>query len=237
LLPLLKKAGCVSLFIGFESVNQTNMTLVRKTHNKVSEYRDIFKLLEKHDIPVVASFMMGLDGDDESIFDTTLDFLNSVTFRRAMIGINSPMPGTATYRRYREEGRILTDDLSLYDGGHVVFQPKGMTPEQLQAGWQRMQVRQYSWRSIFRRLRKTPGKDFVYTLAMNAAIRKSVYRGRMPYHTGIKLISLSKWMPPPPHTTVRPRSFARGMSLCKPQSLKKQGVADHEQESSRLQAL
>ncbi|MDD2709762.1 MAG: radical SAM protein [Verrucomicrobiae bacterium] len=188
LLPLLKQAGCISLFIGFESINQKNMSLLHKNHNQVDRYREIFGLLKKQEIPVVASFMLGLDEDDESVFDQLGDFLDSVCLRRAMIGIVTPMPGTAFHRQIRQEGRILNDDLSLYDGCHVVFRPRQMTPERLHAGWTATQKRHYSWNSICKRLSQTQARDFIYTLIMNAVIRNHVYHGRMPYHSGIKQI-------------------------------------------------
>ena len=41
--------------------------------------------------------------------------------------IVTPFPGTPLYKRLDREGRILTRNWELYDGQHVVFQPRGMS--------------------------------------------------------------------------------------------------------------
>jgi hypothetical protein len=50
-----------------------------------------------------------------------------------------------------KEGRILHKDWSRYDTGHVVFQPKRMTAQQLREGYEFAYDRLFSWRSIWRR--------------------------------------------------------------------------------------
>ena len=49
------------------------------------------------------------------------------------------------------DGRMLHKDWSLYDTGNVVYQPKHMTPQQLQAGYEYAYDRLFSWKSIWRR--------------------------------------------------------------------------------------
>ena len=65
--------------------------------------------------------------------------------------ILTPYPGTVLYDRMRAEGRILTDDLSKYNTAHVVFRPKGMTPDELYEGYLWMYRQVYSLRNIIRR--------------------------------------------------------------------------------------
>ena len=48
--------------------------------------------------------------------------------------IACPFPGTKLYEQYDREGRLLTYDWSKYDCRHAVFQPKNMTPRELEAG-------------------------------------------------------------------------------------------------------
>jgi hypothetical protein len=50
------------------------------------------------------------------------------------------------------EGRILTKDWTYYDFFHVVFQPKRMTPGELQAGTDEVVRRFYSTRAILERM-------------------------------------------------------------------------------------
>jgi hypothetical protein len=50
----------------------------------------------------------------------------------------------------RFQGRILHDDWDLYDTRHAVFQPAGMQPAQLEAGYWQAYRDFYRWGSIWR---------------------------------------------------------------------------------------
>jgi hypothetical protein len=60
------------------------------------------------------------------------------------------------YHRLEREGRILTKNWEMYDGQHVVFQPKRMSVRQLQLGIEQAWKHAYSWSSIARRIRHSP---------------------------------------------------------------------------------
>jgi radical SAM superfamily enzyme YgiQ (UPF0313 family) len=68
----------------------------------------------------------------------------------------TPFPNTPLYKRLESEGRILTKDWELYDAQHVVFQPLNMSVEELQTGVETAWKHAYSWRSIARRIRRSP---------------------------------------------------------------------------------
>ena len=70
-----------------------------------------------------------------------------------------------------DEGRILTEDLSLYNTANVVFQPKHMTPEELLEGYLWMYRQIYSFRSILRRMPEKPDQRAAY-LMFNLLYRK-----------------------------------------------------------------
>jgi hypothetical protein len=63
-----------------------------------------------------------------------------------------PFPGTGLYKRLKAEGRITTDDWSLYDGQHVVFEPRHMTADQLLGSTRRAWTTSYSYGSMWKRL-------------------------------------------------------------------------------------
>jgi hypothetical protein len=71
----------------------------------------------------------------------------------ASIGSLTPFPGTPIFRKLEQEGRILTHDWSKYNARtDVVFRPRQMTPDQLQAGVEWVTKQFYSLSSISRRL-------------------------------------------------------------------------------------
>ena len=157
LLDLMKKSGCQSLFIGFESVNPESVSGVHKVQNHTNEYENAVKAIHKRGIMINASFVFGLDGDTPETFRTTLDWIVKNKIETVTSHILTPYPGTALYERMRSEGRILTDNLALYNTAHVVYQPKGMTRQELYKGYLRIYKEIYSLKNIF--LRCPESKD------------------------------------------------------------------------------
>jgi radical SAM superfamily enzyme YgiQ (UPF0313 family) len=106
---------------------------------------------------VQAGIVFGFDNDGPTIFGETLDFLEAAGVQNATFNILTPFPGTRLYQRLEAEGRILTHDWSKYNGrADVVFRPKQMSPEELLAGYEYADRRFYSWRSVCKRLSRSP---------------------------------------------------------------------------------
>jgi hypothetical protein len=78
----------------------------------------------------------------------------------------TPYPGTALHQRLVADGRIVTDDWERYDTRHVVFTPKRMTPEQLEAGYWRAYRDFYRWGAIWQ---GAAGQDTVRARARHLA--------------------------------------------------------------------
>ncbi len=155
LLNLMKKSGCRSLFIGFESINPSSVSGVHKVQNSVNEYEKAIKAIHDRGIMINASFVFGLDGDTTETFKSTLDWIVKNRIETVTSHILTPYPGTALYDRMKKEGRILTDKLSLYNTAHVVYELKGMTREELYRGYIQIYKDIYSFKNIIRRCPKS----------------------------------------------------------------------------------
>ena len=136
-----KKAGCLGVFIGFESINEDALEGMHKVRNLrvgVNNYKDTIKKMHEYGIGVLGSFVLGNDGDNKDIFDKTTEFILSSNIDAIQLSILNPFPGTRLYTRLEEEGRLLrTDypnDWKHYDFMEVLFRPKNMTPEELDEG-------------------------------------------------------------------------------------------------------
>jgi radical SAM superfamily enzyme YgiQ (UPF0313 family) len=105
-----------------------------------------------HDLGVMVngSFVFGMDEDDESVFARTVDWAISQGIETATFHILTPYPSTDLYTRMEQEGRLLHSNWDLYDTRHTVFQPRHMTPEQLEAGYWKSYRDFYRWGSIFK---------------------------------------------------------------------------------------
>ncbi|MEK7314222.1 MAG: DUF4070 domain-containing protein, partial [Deltaproteobacteria bacterium] len=103
----------------------------------------------------------GLDEDDPSVFKNTFDFIMENNIAAAQFHILTPLPGTRLYEEFEKDNRIIDRNWSKYHTGEVVFKPKGMTAEELQAGYYWIYRNTYSLKNIMKRcLRKPVGLSF-----------------------------------------------------------------------------
>ncbi len=171
---LLKKAqesGCVSLFIGFESLLQENLDSVSKRFVNAGELSNWVNTIQQHQIGVHGSFIFGFDGDDPTIFRRTVEFVQKNNIELPTFSILTPFPGTPLQKRLEEEGRIFDRNWSHYDMSHVVFEPKKMTVRELQEGYLWAQKYICAPRSILKRLLWGPRHHFFYFLMSNFVLR------------------------------------------------------------------
>jgi radical SAM superfamily enzyme YgiQ (UPF0313 family) len=144
-------AGCTGVFIGFESLQNDNITDARKKSPRAEDYAERVELLHQNGIQVNGSFVLGFDHDQEDVFETTVRWVEDNRLECATFHILTPYPGTPLYRQMEAEGRLLHQDWSKYDTAHVVFRPKHLTPQQLAEGYAWCYRRLFSHASIWRR--------------------------------------------------------------------------------------
>ena len=170
LLTLAARSGCRGLLIGFESIVAGNLRDSSKGFNRPAHFRRVVDLLHTHRIAVYGCFVFGMDHDTPDVFLETARFAVEAGIDLPRFAIVTPFPGTALHRRLESEGRILTRNWELYDGQHVVFQPAGMSVQELQDGTERAWRHAYSIPSIARRLQASPASRWV-ALSANLGYR------------------------------------------------------------------
>ena len=150
---LLEKAaacGLRSLFVGFETTSISNLHSQRKVQNLGYDYNDAVRRLHDVGVMVNGSFVFGMDDDDETVFSRTVEWAISKGIETATFHVLTPYPGTALHSRMQAQGRVLHSNWNLYDTRHAVFQPKHLTPAQLEAGYWQAYKDFYRWGSIVR---------------------------------------------------------------------------------------
>jgi radical SAM superfamily enzyme YgiQ (UPF0313 family) len=144
-------AGCTGVFIGFESLQDDNLTDARKKCPRGADYARRVEILHENGIQVNGSFVLGFDHDRPDVFEKTAEWIEQTRLECATFHILTPYPGTPLFRQMEAEGRLLHEDWELYDTAHVVFRPRHMTPEQLGQGYAWCYQRLFSHASIWRR--------------------------------------------------------------------------------------
>jgi radical SAM superfamily enzyme YgiQ (UPF0313 family) len=148
---LLEKAaasGLRSLFVGFETLNPTNLVQQHKYQNLNRDYALAIRRLHDLGVMVNASFVFGMDEDDETVFDRTVEWAIGQGIETATFHILTPYPGTALHRRIQDQGRITTTNWNLYDTRHAIIHHPRMSAETIEAGYWRAYREFYRWNNI-----------------------------------------------------------------------------------------
>ena len=169
------EAGCIGMFVGFESLNQEALKAMGKVTNKVQSYLDDARAFRDNGIGILGSFVLGLDGDTPAVFEPVLRFCEEARLEAAIFPILTPYPGTAVRERLEAEGRITSNDWRDYDMGHVTFVPSGMTAAELKAGHDWLNSSFYSFSSMYRRIFKLHRSLQVFA-PMNFGFRSAIRR-------------------------------------------------------------
>jgi radical SAM superfamily enzyme YgiQ (UPF0313 family) len=175
LLTLAAASGCMALLIGFETLSPANLTAVGKKVNVADEYETVIKKIHSHGIAIHGFFIVGLDDDDEDVFERTLSFARKMRLESAQFAWPVPYPGTALCESLDKAGRIVTKDWSQYES-NVVFEPKLMSRETLEKGYDWAWREFYSLPSIWRRI-GVARRNLVLCWATNLSFR-AVWRTR-----------------------------------------------------------
>ncbi|EDY20944.1 Radical SAM domain protein [Chthoniobacter flavus Ellin428] len=156
LLELAARSGCKGLLMGLESISTTNLRQNHKGFNTPEDYGRVVERLHAQGIALQGCFVFGLDDDRPDVFLKTARFAVEAGIDLPRFAVVTPFPNTPLYKRLEAEGRILTKDWELYDGQHVVFQPRHMSVEELQSGIEVAWKHAYSLPSIIRRITRSP---------------------------------------------------------------------------------
>jgi radical SAM superfamily enzyme YgiQ (UPF0313 family) len=156
LLHLASQSGCRGLFVGFETLSQAGLRDWKKHSNLGKDYLAAVRKLHQAGIAVCAAFVFGNDDDMPEVFEQTLDFLLEANVELLQATRMTPFPGTPLFKQLDHQGRIFDKDWSHYDFNHVVFEPKHMSSETLDAGvgWvarqflDRSRVARRIWKSL-----------------------------------------------------------------------------------------
>jgi radical SAM superfamily enzyme YgiQ (UPF0313 family) len=150
---LLEKAvacGLRSLFVGFETTNAQNLQEQHKGQNIRRDYNATVRRLHDLGVMVNGSFVFGMDHDDETVFERTVEWAISQGIETATFHILTPYPSTALYERMARERRLLHSRWDEYDTRHCVFRPKRLQPAELEEGYWRAYETFYRWGSVVR---------------------------------------------------------------------------------------
>jgi radical SAM superfamily enzyme YgiQ (UPF0313 family) len=184
LLRLMRRSGCVGLLIGFESIQREIHGGMKKIKNLKIDFSEAVRRFHDEGIAILGAFIFGFDHETKDVFDQTLDFIIACRLDCVELRILTPFPGTRLYSRLLKEGRLFAPNwwLQGYPPDTLLFQPNGMTAEELIEGFIRLNRQVYSMGSVIRRFfginpwKRNPFGCLVY-MGSNLATRKRYLKG------------------------------------------------------------
>ncbi len=153
LMDLFRKTNCLYVYVGIESVNPQSLESYNKKIS-VKDIEDSISVFHDYGIRVHGMFVMGCDEDTIESIRYTPQFAKKNNIDTVQFMILTPLPGSDQFKQFEDENRLLTKDWGLYDGHHVVFQPKKMSAFELQVEAFKAQGKFYSVGQIMKSISK-----------------------------------------------------------------------------------
>lgn len=135
LLRQLQESGCITLFIGFESLVPENLANIDRDGWKLKQsryYSEKCKKIQSYGIQVLGSFMVGLDYDTRDNLLELRDFVLENNIWAQFLFI-TPFPGTRIRDELIAQGRLAQDDSNwdLYTCFDAIVEPPFMKMREL----------------------------------------------------------------------------------------------------------
>jgi radical SAM superfamily enzyme YgiQ (UPF0313 family) len=174
----------MGLLIGFESVQKGTQNEVKKIKNLRIDFYEAMRRFHGEGFGILGAFVFGSDYENKDVFEQTFEFIMKSRMDCVELRILTPFPGTRLYERLLSEGRLLVRDWWLrgYPPDTLLFQPKGMTADELINGFARLNRQAYSIGAMTKRFfgmspwKRTLLGCQVY-VGVNLSTRKRYFKG------------------------------------------------------------
>lgn len=115
LLKKMAESGCLSILIGFESLNPESIKEMHKDQNVGRNYEKQIKNIHDAGIYVTASFVVGFDSDKLDMYDRIYEFTTKNNLIVPNIFFLLPAPGTDLTKRMKDANRLIDIDPDFYN--------------------------------------------------------------------------------------------------------------------------
>ncbi len=189
LMALAAKAGCIGIFIGFESPELEGLLEIGKKFNllKGRDFRASVRRIQRHNIIVVGSFIIGLDIHKPGIGKHIANMASKYRVDNINVMYLTPLPGTGLWNQMKSEDRIalnvFPEDWKYYTLTFPVARYKHLSIDSI---IQEMNSCNWSFYSIPRILRRIcrslwQRRKPIFSLVANLSYRRNLYLSRKVY--------------------------------------------------------
>ena len=115
-----RRAGCLRVFIGLESVNPKNLLDAKKRQNKVGEYRTMLQAWRSAGIMTFCGYILGFPDDSVASIERDIAMIQrELPLDILEFFILTPLPGSEDHQKLHRRGVWMDPDMNNYDAEHV----------------------------------------------------------------------------------------------------------------------
>ncbi len=195
LMDAMVEAGFDTVFLGIETPNPKALIKTKKPQNTSRNEEDYLfhavRKIQRTGMQVQGGFILGLDSDDEGVFDAQIEFIQRAGIPVAPIYLLTALRGTDMYERLSSENRLLDREIGT-SSMTLNFKPE-LDPGVLIDGYRRVTATLYdpTLENYFQRcltlfehltavphLRKPMGRNATVVAAMR--VRRQLSKQQIP---------------------------------------------------------
>ena len=145
LMDAMVEAGFDTVFLGIETPNPKALIKTKKPQNTSRKEEDFLfhavRKIQRKGMQVQGGFILGLDSDDEGVFDAQIEFIQQAGIPVAPIYLLTALRGTDMYERLRAEDRLL--DKAIGTNAMTLNFKSELDPRTLLDGYRRVTATLY----------------------------------------------------------------------------------------------
>jgi hypothetical protein len=150
-----RRAGCLRVFIGLETINPGNLLHAKKRQNKIGEYRQMLQAWRAAGIITFCGYILGFPEDTAASIEHDIDILKrELPVDCLEFFVLTPLPGSEDHQKLARGNVAMERDMNKYDLEHVCTAHGRMTQPEWQDVYHKAWLRYYSMEHIATLLRR-----------------------------------------------------------------------------------
>ncbi len=141
LIEMAARAGCIFVFMGFESISKDALLEMKKGINikiGIQNYKKVVDIFHRYGVAVYGAFIIGNDYESPAYYKKLARFLVDSGIDIIQITLLTPLPGTALMEELQKAGRILFQDYpqdwDKYRFSYMVHRPQAVPLQTIYIG-------------------------------------------------------------------------------------------------------
>jgi hypothetical protein len=167
-----RRAGCLRVFIGLETINAANLVHAKKRQNRIGEYRRMLQAWRAAGVIIFCGYILGFPEDTVASIEHDIEMIKrELPVDCLEFFVLTPLPGSEDHQKLARAGVAMERDMNRYDLEHVCTGHGRMTEAEWQDIYHRAWSQYYSMEHIETLLRRAiadgiPAKRLMLSLVV-----------------------------------------------------------------------